>query len=195
MKSHILLVIGGLFALTVIGRGVTLNAANAANNDAEKNAGQSAAAAAAAEPVSADEMEACVTGPILESFKQRRLAVETREQELAERERTLEAVEKRIEERMAALDASNQQLADKMALLQRTASADITHLTTMYASMKPQEASDIFNKMDSVFAAGFLREMRSEQAGLILANMNPDKAYEISIIIANKNSEFRPKVQ
>ncbi len=194
MKSNILIILGCIFALSMVGRSFALNSAGL--NDTTQATKPAAEQQARDDPgATGDTDDMLITGAMLESFKERRQTIEKREQELAERERTLQAVEKRIEERMSALDASNQQLADKMALLQKTANEDITHLTSMYQSMKPQQASEIFNQMDSVFAAGFLREMKSDQAGLILANMNPDKAYEISIIIASKNSDLRPKIQ
>jgi flagellar motility protein MotE (MotC chaperone) len=45
--------------------------------------------------------------------------------------------------------------------------------------------------MDPSFAAGFFRELKSEQAGLILAKMEPNKAYAVSIKIAARNEDIR----
>ena len=71
------------------------------------------------------------------------------------------------------------------------AEMDITHLAQMYGAMKPDQAAQIFDKMDPSFAAGFLRELRSEQAGLILARMEPNNAYAVSIKIAARNEDIR----
>ena len=54
--------------------------------------------------------------------------------------------------------------------------------------MKPQKAGEIFDTMNPTFAAGFLTEMNSENAALILANMSTDNAYEASMIIASRNA-------
>ena len=45
--------------------------------------------------------------------------------------------------------------------------------------------------MDPAFAAGFLRLMPSEQAGLILASMDSKKAYVISVKLATMNADVR----
>ena len=58
-------------------------------------------------------------------------------------------------------------------------------------TMKPKQASIIFNQMDPVFAASFLRLMDSNNAGLIMANMESKKAYTISVIMANRNADMR----
>ncbi|MCI5047437.1 MAG: hypothetical protein MRY59_08030 [Aquisalinus sp.] len=194
MKSSILPILGAIFAISLVGRSIALSGANAG---VEEKADTEVTAVAQTEekPEEEAEPDVCVSGPILESFKQQQANLQKREQEIAERERTLEAVEKRLTERLAILDESNARLADKMEAMKRTANEDITHLTSMYENMKPAQASTIFDKMDPVFAAGFLREMRSEQAGLILANMRPEHAYEISIIIASKNADLRPTVK
>jgi flagellar motility protein MotE (MotC chaperone) len=57
--------------------------------------------------------------------------------------------------------------------------------------MKPDSAASIFNQMDPAFAAGFLRLMPSEQAGLILAAMDSKKAYVISVKVASMNADVR----
>ena len=68
---------------------------------------------------------------------------------------------------------------------------DIRHLAGMYSAMKPDAAATIFNQMDPAFAAGFLRLIPSEQAGLILANMDAKKAYVISVKLATMNADVR----
>jgi flagellar motility protein MotE (MotC chaperone) len=72
-----------------------------------------------------------------------------------------------------------------------TANQDIQHLAQMYGAMKPDQAAGIFNQMDAGFAAGFLRLIPSDQAGLILANMENEKAYIVSVKIASTNSDLR----
>jgi flagellar motility protein MotE (MotC chaperone) len=58
----------------------------------------------------------------------------------------------------------------------------------MYESMKPARAGEIFNAMEPAFAAGFLTQMNRENAALVLANMDTQKAYAASIIIAGRNA-------
>jgi flagellar motility protein MotE (MotC chaperone) len=57
--------------------------------------------------------------------------------------------------------------------------------------MKPKKAASIFDKMDPAFAAGFLREIDGARAGLILSEMNVQQSYKVSLLIANRQSEWR----
>ena len=52
----------------------------------------------------------------------------------------------------------------------------------------PQE---IFDNMDPAFAAGFIRELDGVKAGMILAEMDTDNSYKISVLIANRNASWR----
>ncbi|OYW84184.1 MAG: hypothetical protein B7Z22_11160, partial [Hyphomonas sp. 32-62-5] len=75
--------------------------------------------------------------------------------------------------------------------MQASSDQDIEHLARMYSAMKPDQAALIFNQMDAGFAAGFLRLMASDQAGLILANMEAQKAYLVSVKLATMNDDVR----
>jgi flagellar motility protein MotE (MotC chaperone) len=59
--------------------------------------------------------------------------------------------------------------------------------------MKPARAGEIFKAMDPSFAAGFLTEMNSENAALILSSMDTEKAYAASVIIAGRNAAVRAR--
>ena len=61
----------------------------------------------------------------------------------------------------------------------------------MYSAMKADQAAQIFNQMDAGFAAGFLRLMASDQAGLIMVNMQTQKAYLVSVKLATMNDDVR----
>ena len=64
-------------------------------------------------------------------------------------------------------------------------------MAQMYGAMKPDQAAIIFNQMDPGFAAGFLRLLNSEQAGLIMANMESQQAYIVSVRLASINEDLR----
>ena len=184
MKSGILLTLGGIFALSIVGRSFAL--ADGAIDLTPPHPVEKAS--------STDlQMEgaACVSDGMLETLKGRRSEIDQQEQALMKRQRALEVVEKRVEERMSVLDKTNAQLNTKLEMLQKNADEDLTHLADMYETMKPKQASSIFNQMDPVFAASFLRLMKSNNAGLILANMESKKAYTISVIMANRNADMR----
>ena len=59
------------------------------------------------------------------------------------------------------------------------------------ATMKAKKAAAIFDRMDPAFAAGFLREIDSARAGLIMAEMGEEQSYRVSLLIANRHAEWR----
>jgi flagellar motility protein MotE (MotC chaperone) len=63
----------------------------------------------------------------------------------------------------------------------------------MYSTMKPKNAAAIFDRMDPAFAAGFLREIDSARAGVIMAEMGEEQSYRISLLIANRHAGWRNK--
>jgi flagellar motility protein MotE (MotC chaperone) len=73
------------------------------------------------------------------------------------------------------------------ALVDDAAGKDVRHLVAMYEQMKPKQAGQIFNAMDPTFAAGFLGQMNAPSAALILANMDAEKAYSVSLLLAGRN--------
>lgn len=125
---------------------------------------------------------------LLAAIRERAAALDAREAALKDRERVLEAIEKRLGEKTAELKAAKADLEARLSFAETAAQSDISLLAKMYESMKPQKAGEIFNAMDSSFAAGFLTQMNSESAALILANMETEKAYAASVIIAGRNA-------
>ena len=82
-------------------------------------------------------------------------------------------------------------LDERWKRMSATADQDVEHLASMYAAMKPDQAAAIFDQMDPSFAAGFLRLMPSDQAGMILAGMETSKAYVVSVKLASRNEDIR----
>lgn len=99
--------------------------------------------------------------------------------------------EKELEKQTESLASLQDALDRRWDQMQNSAEEDIEHLAGMYSAMKPKDAAIIFDRMDASFGAGFLRTMRSEQAGKILAEMNPDKAYAVSVTLASRNADIR----
>lgn len=133
------------------------------------------------------------TGPgdselrLIAELRERQKMVAEREAALAEREQVLEEIERRLRQRLEDLAAAQRTLESTAALVDDAAGKDIRHLATMYQQMKPKQAGAIFNQMAPSFAAGFLGEMAPEAAALIMANMEANKAYGVSLLLAGRN--------
>ncbi|NHK28476.1 hypothetical protein FF098_011215 [Parvularcula flava] len=202
MRNNVLLVLASLFALSMIGRSFAMSMSNTGTavmtlaQDLVARPPESAPESRSLleeieTPTEFFNEEVCATGEMLAAIKQRETELLEREDAYAERMKSLEAVETRVEERMAMLDQMNDKLSTAMAAIEAESDQDITHLAAMYENMKPAEASKIFNQMDPSFAAGFLRIMNSTNAGMIMAGMEPEKAYSISVVLANRNAGYR----
>lgn len=117
--------------------------------------------------------------------------IETERTKLTEAKLSLAADRVELENRERAIEDLQARMAERWEKMQATSNEDMTHLAKMYGSMKPSQAAQIFDKMDPTFAAGFLRMISSDQAGLVMAEMNTQQAYIVSIELANMNADLR----
>ncbi|MEP6342114.1 MAG: hypothetical protein ABJ275_02280 [Maricaulaceae bacterium] len=182
MRTRILPIIGISFAVLLLTRSIAVSSEITPNEPAvaEKNNA----------PISLPT-EQCLTGLVLETVSADIERLEIQKREMAERETALIAIEEKLATQMSAIEDATSALQTNIDSLKAIANEDIQHLVGMYQTMKPKQAADIFNSMDPSFAAGFLREMSSDKAGLIMANMDAPKSYAISVIIARQNSKYR----
>ncbi|PKP83120.1 MAG: hypothetical protein CVT79_03485 [Alphaproteobacteria bacterium HGW-Alphaproteobacteria-18] len=116
---------------------------------------------------------------------------ESEQQQLKKQQLELQAWENQLAQQTAELKVLQQTLEARWEQMQASSDQDIEHLARMYSAMKADQAAQIFNQMDAGFAAGFLRLMVPDQAGLVLANMEAQKAYLVSVKLATMNDDVR----
>ena len=138
-----------------------------------------------------DSEALCLTGDVLAVLQTDKANIAERMAAVEVREKALATLEAKLSEQMELIDAANDKMEAQLGEMKSVANEDITHLVKMYQTMKPKQAAAIFESMDAAFAAGFLREMNGERAGLIMANMDSRKSYSISAIMASKNARYR----
>ncbi len=190
MKTRILPVLGILFAVILVSRSIALSSEV---TTAKKAADVETAKINATKTPQSEDTQHCLTGDVLMSVNKKMKALNQREAEMAEQESAFAAIKIRLQKELAVIESAKNELAKQTHTRSEVAQGDIVHLTTMYATMKPKQAAQIFNRMDPKFAAGFIREMKGGQAGLILASMDTKKAYEISLVIASRYAQYRPR--
>lgn len=139
--------------------------------------------------------QVCFNGEMAAALSEDRWIFEQREAELVEQQLTLQEWEARLKKRTSELESLEVLLNERWTEMKTESDSDLKHLAQMYGSMKPDQASLIFNEMDTNFAAGFLRQLPSDQAGLILANMDTEKAYIVSVRLASMNDDIRTSTQ
>lgn len=137
------------------------------------------------------ENETCLSSALVERIAPKRKELLAQEASLKARQAELENLERVLKDRLVSLEESHIALKKMSDKLDASATQDISHLVKMYSSMKPKKAASIFDKMDPAFAAGFIREIEGARAGLILSEMNVQQSYRISLLIANRQSEWR----
>lgn len=135
----------------------------------------------------------CLTPALAAAFEPRQLQLDQRSAKLDLRQAELQDLETTIQARLADMEATRASLQAMTERLDVVADKDIAHLVEMYSTMKPKNAAAIFDRMDPAFAAGFLREIDSARAGVIMAEMGEEQSYRVSLLIANRHAEWRNK--
>ncbi len=125
---------------------------------------------------------------VLTQLQEREILLEVRESAMADRMQALAVAEARVEDNLSALILAENELKSTMALADTAAEDDLVRLTAVYESMKGKEASALFETMNPQFAAGFLGRMRADSAAVIMAGLDPQTAYAISVILAGRNA-------
>ena len=199
--SNVLLTLGILFTLGGAARFLPAAIATAEDGP-ETEIAASAAAAQTASMLVTDAKdvpsastgapdEVCLTGKAAEALTADKKRIEEELAALTQSQLELTLWEAELEAQAKDLTALRDALDQRWADMQRVSDEDLQHLAKMYGSMKPNQAAQIFNQMDPAFAAGFLRMINSDQAGLVLAQMDTSKAYIVSVELANTNADIR----
>ncbi len=199
-RSHVLLTLGLLFTIGGAARFLPSSLASAdsmaspdANADITHEVSDREAIKTPAKTVSLSgtPAAACFSPETAELMAKDQKMIAAEKKDLEEERLALQAWEVRLQEQTDQLLTLQDTLEARWQEMQATSNEDIQHLSQMYGSMKPDQAAQIFNQMDPGFAAGFLRELSSEQAGLILAGMETSKAYVVSVQLASMNDDIR----
>ena len=135
--------------------------------------------------------EVCFSSASASLLQEDQWLFEAEREEMKQQQLELQAWENQLTQQTAELKLLQETLEARWEEMQVSSGKDIQHLASMYSAMKADQAAQIFNQMDAGFAAGFLRLMASDQAGLIMANMDAQKAYLVSVKLATMNDDMR----
>ncbi len=129
---------------------------------------------------------------VLQRLRARRVALDAREQELELRVALVEAAEARLNERIASLEqleAQVQALVD-----QRNAQGDeqFSALVSMYENMKSGDAAAVFNTLNMEVLLRLAINMNPRKMSPILADMQTDRAQELTVRMATAQLETLP---
>jgi flagellar motility protein MotE (MotC chaperone) len=117
-------------------------------------------------------------------LKERRLELDSREDELSLRGALLDAAERRLQESADELDRLLTAIKQANEDADSTVKAELQQLATIYQGMKPADAAAIFNQMPAGVLIPLMQAMPPKRLAPILARMRPDLASRLTVQLA-----------
>lgn len=176
-RSYVLIVLAAMFfsaGLSRLGLGVAEVIAEETRADA---ASSDAPGAPSDDP-----------GDLFAALQARKAQLDEYEAELEARAQNLRDAEVELQRSMDELEAAETRLAATLRITETAAEDDLAHLTSVFESMKPPQAAELFSQMDTEFAAGFVSRLRPDFAGEVMSVLDPLIAYGISAVLAGRHA-------
>jgi len=127
-------------------------------------------------------------GDLLTALQARKAQLDEFEAALETRAQTLRDAEVELQRNMDQLVSAETRLAATLRMTETAAEDDLAHLTSVFESMKPPQAAELFSQMDTEFAAGFVSRLRPDFAGEVMSALDPLIAYGISAVLAGRHA-------
>lgn len=131
---------------------------------------------------------------LLQKLSERRDKLDKWEEQLRQREMLVQAAEKRLEEKMAGLETTRGDLMKLITRRNEDEDARLQSLVRIYEQMKPKEAAQILEKLDTDVVIGVVARMKEAKVAPILASMAPDRAKTVTTLLADRK-DMPPKRQ
>lgn len=123
---------------------------------------------------------------LLEDLRARRLTLDAREQEIAQREAVLSAAERRLSQRVEELTAMQTRLEALDRAAREREEANWVNLVRIYENMRPRDAARIFNELEMSVLLEVVARMKQRTVAPILAGMEPDRAQRVTTELAGR---------
>ncbi len=123
---------------------------------------------------------------LLENLSRRREELDHWAENIQIKEAALDATEKRINEKIEQIDAMKKEVGELLAQYNEKEDAKIRSLVKIYESMKPGDAARIFDEVEMPILLLVIDKMSEKKAAPILASMDPKKAKQITVQLAEQ---------
>jgi len=130
---------------------------------------------------------------LLESLAERRKQLNLRETQLKLKENLLQAAQKQIDDRIVQLKALEEKIQNDLKKQDVLKQSQYRRLVKIYSSMKAKEAARIFNGLNMSILVDLIRAMKAAAGSQILAKMEPEKARQLTLLLAQKEQMVAPK--
>lgn len=123
---------------------------------------------------------------ILKTLAKRRKELEDWTRDAKNKEHILKTTEVKIENKLKELTKLKNQVNQLLIEYNNNENKKIEKLVKIYETMKPKDAAKIFEQLDMPILLSVLRRMKETKIAPILANINPQKAKDITTEILEK---------
>lgn len=123
---------------------------------------------------------------LLQRLAERRAEIERQVSVLEERKDLLEAAERRVDEKIVELNNLRATIEALLVQHDEQEESQMKSLVKIYESMKPKDAARIFEQLDLVVLLDVIERMKERKTAPILAQMNPERAKEITLELAQR---------
>ncbi len=124
---------------------------------------------------------------LLQDLRDRREQLEEREQQAALREQLLASTERRIDKKITELHGIEEKLSALVAKHEQRENAQIDSIVKVYETMKPKDAAQIFEKLDTEIQQEVALRMSDRKMAALLAQMNPNAAQILTTLLATRS--------
>jgi len=125
------------------------------------------------------------------SLRKIRDALDARQKNLEERQKTAETSEEKLSERLADLEALEARIKDMLAQEKSINTKKIKRLTAVYEGMKADRAAPVIERMDLAIVVRMFSRMDEKKVGKILSFLPPEKAVKISQALTDRISNVK----
>ena len=123
---------------------------------------------------------------LLQSLAKRRDELDRWEKNIQVKEATLDATEKRINEKIDQIEAMKKAVSELLEQYNMQEDTKIKSLVKIYENMKPKDAARIFDELEMPILLLLVDKMAEKKASPILALMNPLKAKQLTVELAEE---------
>jgi len=129
---------------------------------------------------------------LLQSLAKRRQELDDWAKQIQLKENMLIATEQRIDDKIDSLQKMKKELENLLAQYNEQEDTKIRSLVKIYENMKPKDAARIFEELDMPILLTVVDRMSERKVAPILASMNPTKAKDLTVQLAEQRKLQKP---
>ncbi|HBM90716.1 MAG TPA: hypothetical protein DD400_02400 [Rhodospirillaceae bacterium] len=153
----------------------------------EAKAPEAAAATASDAPSAPAQEESTPENDLYKQLAGRRDQLDSRAKTLDAREAVIKVAETRVDQKLREMETLRAQLQSLLGQASEAQTTQLEKLVKIYETMKPKEASRIFETLDLSVLLNVVQRMKPARTAAIMAQMDPLKAKEITVALTRRD--------